>query len=286
MSKIASYKALERTPIAREIAIWTAILTITISISIYHRITGPTNPVSDTAIIDETYIEYKFQRSHCGPDDHRVSINLKINKDLKADLFFKRYNTKDNWKKLPMKVEGNSLSAYLPHQPEAGKLIYFVKIASPKDSVIIPKKPVLIRFKGSVPSIFLIPHIVFMFLSLASGLRIGLSIILKTPCKNLVFINFIFILIGGMILGPIVQKYAFGTFWAGFPLGNDLTDNKMLITFIFWLLSIILIRKEKIWRIVTAAAVIVLIISHLIPHSMWGSEYDYSTNKVITGRRK
>ncbi len=37
------------------------------------------------------------------------------------------------------------------------------------------------------------------------------------------------LLVGGMILGPVVQKYAFGVFWTGVPWGWDLTDNKTLV---------------------------------------------------------
>ena len=40
--------------------------------------------------------------------------------------------------------------------------------------------------------------------------------------------------IGGMILGPVVQKFAFGEFWTGIPWGFDLTDNKTLIAMVAW----------------------------------------------------
>ena len=43
--------------------------------------------------------------------------------------------------------------------------------------------------------------------------------------------------IGGMILGPIVQKYAFGEYWTGFPYGGDFTDNKMLIMWLAWAIA-------------------------------------------------
>ena len=35
--------------------------------------------------------------------------------------------------------------------------------------------------------------------------------------------------VGGFILGPLVQNYAFGELWTGVPFGWDLTDNKTLI---------------------------------------------------------
>jgi hypothetical protein len=41
-----------------------------------------------------------------------------------------------------------------------------------------------------------------------------------------------------MILGPVVQYYAFGEFWTGVPFGWDLTDNKTLVAVIFWALAV------------------------------------------------
>jgi len=80
-----------------------------------------------------------------------------------------------------------------------------------------------------------------------------------------------------MILGPIVQKYAFGDLWTGFPFGYDLTDNKVLIAVVFWVAAFFLKKKSKWW--VLAAAVIMLII-YLIPHSVLGSELDYDSGKM------
>ena len=84
-----------------------------------------------------------------------------------------------------------------------------------------------------------------------------------------------------MILGPLVQKYAFGVYWAGFPFDWDLTDNKLLIAVIAWSIALILnIKKRN--RFVTIIAAIVLIGVYSIPHSMQGSQYNYDQGKVET----
>jgi len=189
-----------------------------------------------------------------------------------------------------MKISDKELFAFLPHQPPAGKLAYFLKVSSNSDfrtgSIKVPDEPVIIRFKGSVPRYFLIPHIFLMFFSLMLTLRIGFSIISGSSIGKLVLINFLLLLAGGIILGPIVQKYAFGDLWTGFPFGNDLTDNKILVVFIFWLFALVHTRKETRGRIITAAAIVVMLLSYLIPHSMWGSEFDYSSKRVTTGPSK
>ncbi|MDZ7744022.1 MAG: hypothetical protein U5Q03_20390 [Bacteroidota bacterium] len=79
-----------------------------------------------------------------------------------------------------------------------------------------------------------------------------------------------------MILGPIVQKYAFDVYWAGWPFGHDLTDNKTLVSFIFWLIAVFVLRKNPENRTWPIIASVVLIAIYLIPHSVLGSELDYT----------
>jgi hypothetical protein len=73
-----------------------------------------------------------------------------------------------------------------------------------------------------------------------------------------------------------MQKYAFGVAWAGFPLGMDLTDNKTLIAFIFWIAALVAGRKGRPARPFVLAASLVMLVIYLIPHSLLGSEFDYS----------
>ncbi|MEI6614889.1 MAG: hypothetical protein WCL37_08320, partial [Chrysiogenales bacterium] len=84
---------------------------------------------------------------------------------------------------------------------------------------------------------------------------------------------------GGLILGPLVQKYAFGAFWTGFPLGHDLTDSKTLLAVMVWLGAFFLRKKSRWW---TLLATVLMIVIYLIPHSLLGSELNYQTGKVET----
>jgi hypothetical protein len=84
------------------------------------------------------------------------------------------------------------------------------------------------------------------------------------------------VIIGGFIFGPIVQKYAFGAFWTGFPSGHDLTDNKILVGFIGWLLALIALYKFKNPKRWIVFASILMFVIFLIPHSVLGSELDYN----------
>jgi hypothetical protein len=78
----------------------------------------------------------------------------------------------------------------------------------------------------------------------------------------------------------VVQRYAFGKYWTGFPFGYDLTDNKMLIMWLVWLAACAVIgfrprKREVRARVVLVIAVLVMMTVYLIPHSLRGSTLDY-----------
>ena len=104
--------------------------------------------------------------------------------------------------------------------------------------------------------------------------------------RRCAIIAFIGMSIGGMVLGPIVQKYAFGEYWTGFPYGGDFTDNKMLIMWLVWVIALAIAGfkpkpKERLSRIAILLAAAVMSFVYLIPHSMGGSTLDY--DKVDQG---
>ena len=75
----------------------------------------------------------------------------------------------------------------------------------------------------------------------------------------------------------------FGAFWTGWPLGEDLTDNKTLFAFLFWAAAIYFNRKCS-RRYLYAIAAIVMLLVYSIPHSTAGSEYDHSKGEIVSGR--
>ena len=79
-----------------------------------------------------------------------------------------------------------------------------------------------------------------------------------------------------------MQKYAFGKFWTGFPLGFDLTDNKTLIALVVWLIALLGNLKKERPSLALGAAIVMLVV-YAIPHSLFGSELDYSSGNVVTG---
>jgi hypothetical protein len=70
-----------------------------------------------------------------------------------------------------------------------------------------------------------------------------------------------------VVLGAVVQKYAFGVYWSGFPFGGDITDNKTLIALIALLIAL-LFRKKTCFRYVATAAFAIMFVIFCIPHSI------------------
>ncbi len=261
----------------RKWALWTIAILIFLASAVYQRLTGPTYPVRDTVEIAGETVRYRLERTHGGPTDFTVSLEIP-SPAISGTLSYKRFKTDDPWTQVRMDREGNTLSADLPHQPPAGKLEYRITLTAENEQVTIPPDgPVVIRFKGAVPSFVLVAHIVFMSLAMIFSNRTGLEAFRNGPnVRPQILLTLITLFIGGLILGPIVQWYAFGSFWAGWPFGHDLTDNKTLIAFIFWVIAFIAARRRRGVRFWTVAAALVTLVMYLIPHSVLGSELDYA----------
>jgi hypothetical protein len=199
-------------------------------------------------------------------------------------LQYRRYPTADDFTAVSLEDEDGELAAMLPKQPAAGKLEYSITLDTPSGTVRIPadhSENVIIRFKDAVPIYILLPHIVFMFFALFVGMRTALSaLITPRDMRKLAWVTLGLVTIGGLILGPIVQKIAFGELWTGIPFGYDLTDNKTLIMWIVWVLACGLllwrrVHSETVLRSAVFVAAAVMVVVYLIPHSLRGSELDY-----------
>jgi len=261
----------------KKIIFWIIAIIVTISAAVYQRMTGPTYPIKGEATLNSTEISYRLARSHEVDNNYKISIQAQ-NPDVTGYVLYKRYKTNDPWTKLQLTRENDSLSAELPHQPPAGKLAYKVVLSyAGKDITLGGESPVIIRFKGKVPLIILLPHVLIMFLAMLFSNRAGIEALSPkgNPEKYVPWVLAL-MFAGGLILGPLVQKFAFGAYWTGFPLGYDLTDNKTLIAFAGWLLAFIAVRRGKQARWWVLGASILVLVVYLIPHSLLGSELKYS----------
>jgi hypothetical protein len=265
-------------------ALWVAAVLIAAGAMMFQERTGPTKELRGSFELSGQDYDFAVTRSGSSAEDARVAIP-NPGHDVTGSLHFKRYKTDDRLTTLPLKVEGDELAAELPRQPAAGKLEYAITLETPDGTRLrVPdqEESVVIRFKDPVPAYFLAPHIACMVLVILFGIRAGLSALVQpSTMVRYAWISLGIMTLGGMILGPIVQKYAFGALWTGFPFGYDLTDNKTLLMWLAWLLACATLLKrwqlgEAFKRAAIVGATVVMMVVYLIPHSARGSELDYS----------
>jgi hypothetical protein len=284
----------------KKFLLWLLAFIITIGAAYYQRKTGPTYPKRINVSLNDTIYKLKLVRSLGLDEQPNVKLNI-CDTSVKARLFYKRFRTNDEYsvrdfayKSYPVHsflmnkvfkiTQESGYFAEVPLQPAAGKLQYYIELT---DSVgatsLFKENPVVIRFKGSVPCYILAPHILLMFLAMFFSTLAGLMSILKYSLyKKYSLWALVLLFTGGMILGPIVQKFAFGELWTGVPFAWDLTDNKTLIALLFWVFAVIMNRKKD-RPVYTALAAIVLLLVYSIPHSLFGSELDYASGQVTLG---
>ncbi|MCJ7582424.1 MAG: hypothetical protein MUP98_18060 [Candidatus Aminicenantes bacterium] len=261
----------------KKVLIWVLAFVITAGSAVYQRITGPTYAVSGNIQLGGSVISFTLETTHETIGDYEINIEAP-DSGTSGYVQFKRFKTGDPWTNIPMERKEGSLTASLPQQPSSGKLAYKVFLSHNGEEVSLTgEDEVVIRFKDVVPDIVLILHIITIFAAMLLSTRTGIEALNKDGnTRKLTLWTAGFMFAGGMILGPIVQKFAFGEWWTGFPFGFDLTDNKTLIAMIVWAIAVIAGRKGKQAKGWVLAASIVTLVIFLIPHSLLGSELDYS----------
>jgi hypothetical protein len=284
----------------KKFILWSLAIIITISAAIYQRHTGPTYPKELKVTLNNNDYDLKLVRSLAL--DERPEVKLGItDTTIKARIYFKRFKTDEEYQTAAFSYKVYPVDSYLmnkvfkiteekgffaevPQQPAAGKIQYYFEITDSKGTQSYFKdEPVVIRFKGGVPAMVLIPHILSMFIAMLFSTLAGLMAAIKFPLyKKYAFLTLILFSIGGIILGPIVQYDAFGDLWTGVPFGWDLTDNKTLIALIFWILAVYMNRKSD-KPIYTIIAAFILLLVFSIPHSLFGSQLDYASGEVTQG---
>ncbi len=141
--------------------------------------------------------------------------------------------------------------------------------------MLFPAQPAVTRFKNAESPYILIPHIFAMFLGMLMSTKAGLAAIAGTNTRANAFWACGFLVVGGFVLGPIMQKQAFGDYWTGIPYGYDLTDNKTLIAALAWGLAAFMMRGGKQARVWVVLAALVVLGVFSIPHSVWGSQINW-----------
>ena len=227
----------------KKTAFWLLAIVITLVLSIYQRMTGPTHPKRVTVELNGQSYSNKLPRSGVRHDEE---VTLKdIPADTQAQLHYRRYPTSDDYTTVDFTWTDGALKASLPVQPVAGKLQYYITVDG-KD--YLADEPIVIRFRNDVPASILVPHILLMFAAMLFAVYTLLLVLTRREYAKWLKITVATLFVGGL-------------------------------SFLFFVAALATLKwKYNKW--VVGLAVVFMIAIFSIPHSAYGSEFDYSTQKI------
>ncbi len=271
---------------------WAAAAALTLACFAFQNRTGPTYPLEGKVETARGGVAFKFLRSEEIGTGLQIMLRDPVPEGLRAKVRFRRYRSSDGWRETPMEPgtfrftrrgqaeEVRGVGATLPSLPErAGKYEYLVLLDDGGgERSVTGDRPVHARYKAPVPHAVLLVHILVVFLSMMLALRTGMRALAGGEVRGLLRATVASLLLGAFVLGPIVQKYAFGVWWSGVPFGYDWTDNKVLVELVAWVAAaaVLRVRGPRAGRVAVVVATAVTLAVYLIPHSIFGSEYDYT----------
>ena len=109
----------------KKAAYWTIAVVITLVLSIYQRMTGPTHPKKVVMELNDASYKMKLPRSGV-QHDVIITLNDIPQSHGNITLHYRRYPTQDEYTSVDFKYLDNKWQAALPVQPVAGKLQYYI----------------------------------------------------------------------------------------------------------------------------------------------------------------
>lgn len=279
------------TTVLRNAALWALSLAVTVGCLRYQDTTGPTYPLEGGFATDAGLVRFKFMRSETIGRDLALVLRDPVPSEIRGVVTYRRHKSRDDWTTIPLrrgsfestrrgrKETIHGMGALLPSLRErAGKYEYSVHVddGTGKSRCLTGIRPVVARYKGAVPMWALALHILAVFASMCLAIRTVLGAMAHGRYRPLLWATIVSLVLGGFMLGPLVQWYAFGVWWSGIPFGLDWTDNKVLVGLGFWIAALLKNRHAHNRRWVYLAGVATLLV-YFIPHSIFGSEFDYTT---------
>lgn len=275
--------------VGRHSGVWAVALAATLACLAYQDKTGPTYPLEGVFATAKGPVLFKFPRSQTVGKGLPVVLREPLPSGITGSVTYRRYKSYDPWLTVPLapgeflvsrrgrseRIRG--VGATLPGLSErAGKYEFFVRVDDGSgERSVTGTRPIIARYRGEVPMGVLALHVIAVFLSMTLAVRTTLEAVLNGRYRWMIVATVASLVSGGFILGPLVQWYAFGVWWSGIPFGFDWTDNKVLVELVFWLLALRANTGPRRSRRSVFVAAMATLAVYFIPHSIFGSEFDY-----------
>ncbi len=265
--------------------LWVLAVVLAMAVLVYQRRTGPTYPLRLSYELGGQVHAARLVRS--GITDAPAVVEVPAPPaGWTGTLNWQRYPTDEPHTATALIAGDEGYEAELPVQPSAGKLTYYLAFLEAGTDTTVRVPPTaeadpILRYKDPVPGWLVLVHVIVMILTFTFAMRTFLAALFARPeMTRMAWSTLGLMALGGFVLGPMLQKYAFGEYWTGWPNGHDLTDNKALIAWLVWAAACALLyflkgRRPGLGRAAIIGAALVMMAVYLIPHSLRGSELDY-----------
>jgi hypothetical protein len=227
-----------------------------------------------------------------GPGEPVVILEIEPAEGAGAFLLHATSEDGDPAESPMVRNDGGIWEGRLPERRKGEWVHYAFRAALPgDDSVRIPIEPdsfFLLKYKGKITPVVLLLHVILMFgafffmvQSFWGALALFRGGGSKSSAVRFVRGVMITTFVGGWPIGFILNRQRFGPVWEGFPFGYDVTDNKTQIIFLFWVVTVLLVRgsffgageardtvgpRGFAWAVI--ASFIVSLALYMIPHSL------------------
>ncbi len=233
-------------------------------------------PIDEAVADTEVTIEAQVQASP-DIDEPGVFLYYKSEQELFVVVPMQRFEEGRYFGKIPAHARGSLIKYYVEGRAGADLVVQVPAKDKPRFEFY---------FKGTPNRVVLISHIVVIFAALFFFILTGYFAYramrerrasLHVPRLGLV--GTVLFFIASIPLGMIIAYHTYGTPWTGFPVGNDLTDNKSLVILLYWTAATFFYRGSALKKdpssdilpgralpYVYIAGVVIAVILFLLPH--------------------
>lgn len=188
------------------------------------------------------------------PDRAIIEVDVEASPNVRSIQTYVYYRTLPlgSLRTIEMQVADGHCFAEIPTMKRGTRIEYFIEARGDNDLALrVPSidKGFKLVFKARPQPALLISHIALMILSLAlfmSSAFLAFTAIRRRRTSPAIaragFVGLVLFTISAIPLGMVVAYQTFGTPWSGFPVGDDLTDNKSLAIIIYFTVSSVLYR--------------------------------------------
>jgi hypothetical protein len=291
----------ERVPVVATIAL--------VAIGLFLMLHGMMSPEMYRTVGPSKALNYVFVPDYDEPAGQKHFVEGSVwsthGDSVRAIVFYRRPGKSYAEGRLQQILGSNKFSFPMPSLEKGERVFYFLRVEDSRGNTvdIRPKRNLMDRvfargrdklfyvtYEGRPYRPLLLLHISLIIgamLLMIHGLRFSLSYVFSgrglSAAYWSLFVGWALFTITVLPLGISIAKSTFGVGWTGFPLGNDVTDNKSLVIVLYWLILLTIgwkpqrgeyaPRTGRISGIVfvglSLIGILLTIVAHAIPHSVF-----------------